>query len=80
MDAADYSVGDYGSTHGTWNYLVYGYLANDMHLKASALILHKVNRTSYLGALFFIYNKFNEPKFGPVKSCKYHFFVLFSIP
>ena len=67
MDAADHSVGDYGSTHSIGSNLMYGYVANDMHLKASALILHQVNGTSYSGALFIIYNKFNEPKFGPVK-------------
>jgi len=27
VDAADYSVSDHGSTHGTGNYQLYGYLA-----------------------------------------------------
>ena len=49
---------------------VYGDVVNDMHLKASALILHQANRTSYSGALFIIYNKFNEPNFGPVAVAK----------
>ena len=70
MDAADYSVGDYGSTHGIGSNLMYGDVTNDMHLKASALILHQANRTSYSGALFIIYNKFNEPNFGPVAVAK----------
>ena len=49
---------------------MYGDVVNDMHLKASALILHQANRTSYSGALFIIYNKFNEPNFGPVAVAK----------
>ena len=27
VDAADYSVGDYGHSHGTGNYQLYGYVA-----------------------------------------------------
>ena len=34
------------------------------------MILHQVNGTSYSGALFIIYNKFNEPNFGPVAVAK----------
>ena len=44
VDAADYSVSDYGHSHSTGNYQLYGYLANGMHLKALALILQKITR------------------------------------
>ena len=44
VDAADYSVSDYGYSHSTGNYQLYGYLANGMHLKALALILQKITR------------------------------------
>ena len=67
MDAADHSVSDYGSTHSIGSNLMYGYLANDMHLKASALILHQETGRLIQAPCFSFITNSTSPILGRLK-------------